>query len=364
MTSKLAIPLLITLSFLLQACEEEVPEIVPQTRAIKTVTITELATGQQRRFSGRVQATDSSAISFEVSGKVQAVNVDLGDRVTSGQVLAVLDKAPYELNAQAAEAEVRNARALMEEKKLNYDRQKTLFDKDWVSKAALDQAVASFESAQSQLSFAVSKSNLAKRDLRLTSLLAPFDGTIAEKLIDPFVEVSAGQKLFEINAEGALEVAFDIPENLIAQVTPGMTVDIDLSSVASCPCKGRLTEIGTKAQTANAFPVTAGLTEPPNGIQPGMTATVNLRFESEGPEDVYMVPLAAIAAAETSGETRTGYVFIYDQETSTVKRSRIKVEGVTDNTVHISEGINAGDIVAVAGVSFLADGMKVKLMTP
>ena len=68
----------------------------------------------------------------------------------------------------------------------------------------------------------MSKLNLAKRDLRLTELTAPFDGVVSRKHIDAFVEVKTGQPVYDIEASGALEVRFDIPETSISRITLGM----------------------------------------------------------------------------------------------------------------------------------------------
>ncbi|MBT8370492.1 MAG: biotin/lipoyl-binding protein, partial [Deltaproteobacteria bacterium] len=81
----------------LTACKEEV-EIVEQVRTLKTITVSEMATKQIRKFSGIVNAVDSSNLSFEVGGNVKTVHVDIGDRVRKGQILAVLDKEPYRLD--------------------------------------------------------------------------------------------------------------------------------------------------------------------------------------------------------------------------------------------------------------------------
>ncbi len=223
-------------SLVLAACGEEPPEVAQQIRAIKTITVTQLATGQERRYSGIVQATDSSSLSFQVSGNVKSVAVNRGERVTEGQVLAALDAKPYELNVQAAQAELGKARAAQAEKNQEFVRQKTLYAKGWVAKAALDQASAAYDSAHSQVNYAMSQLNQAKRDLGNTKLVAPFDGLIAERSVEPFVVVSAGQKLFEINAEGAIEVAFDIPETTIARITLGMPAGVTFSTNLDCLC--------------------------------------------------------------------------------------------------------------------------------
>ena len=356
---RLAVSLIVLLGA--TACEEETPEVIEQIRALKTITVTEVASGQVHKFSGVVQATDTSSLSFEVSGNVKEVRVELGGKVKRGQVLAVMDSQPYRLAVQAAEASLSKDKADMEKARLEFTRQKTLFEQDWVSKAAYDQALASYKSAKSAVKYSTSQLNLSKRDLKKTVLKAPFDGTIAKRKVDPHVEVRTGQKLFEINASGALEVALEIPETAISRIAIGTPVLITFPTAPGVTAKARVTEVGSAAGDANAFPVNATLTDPPKNLRAGMTAeaTFNLKKDEQG--SGYLVPVTAIAPGE-SGRERLGFVYVFDAETSTVRKTPVSAQGVRDNLAIISEGLKAGDVIAVAGVSFLHDGQKVKLM--
>jgi multidrug efflux pump subunit AcrA (membrane-fusion protein) len=96
---------LLCIAVALTACKEKA-EIIEVVRAIKTMTVSEQPTEKIRKFSGQVAAVDSSGLSFEVGGQVASVEVDIGDRVKKGQVLAVLDPEPYELDVDAAQAEL------------------------------------------------------------------------------------------------------------------------------------------------------------------------------------------------------------------------------------------------------------------
>ena len=344
----------------LAACEEEQAEVIEQVRAIKTVTVSERASGQLRKFSGVVEAVDTSALSFEISGNVKALRAEVGDKITKGQVIAVMDEKTFRLNVESAEAGLGRAKADQAEQKTQFERQDTLFKKGWVAKSAQEQALAAYESAQNQVRYSISQLNLAKRDLEKTELIAPFDGVIAKRHIDPFAEVSRGQPIYDVYAEGAMEVKISVPESSINDLHLGLPADIRFPTGRSGALEGRVSEIGTQAEAANAFPVKVALARRDNGILPGMTAEVSLLLGGDQVESAYLVPISAIAPGP---EPNAGFVFIYDPETSSVKRTAIAGSGVRDNQVVVTEGLQGGDVIAVAGVSFLSDGQQVKLLS-
>jgi RND family efflux transporter MFP subunit len=220
------------------------------------------------------------------------------------------------------------------------------------------------DTAKNQISFANSKLKLAKRNLRLTVLVAPFDGNIAARTVDPFVKVLPGQKLFEINAKGSMDVEFDIPETIIGKVQLGVPISIKLPTLESTVAiTGEITFIGAEAGVANAFPAKAIMINPPEFVKPGMTADIDLQLSDANAKSGYLIPLSAILAGD---DVSLGYVFIYQPTTSTVVKTAIEAsrELSTSNMIEVIKGISAGDIIAVAGVNYLYDGQRVKLMTP
>ena len=88
-----------------------------------------------------------------------------------------------------------------------------------------------------------------------------------------------------------------------------------------------------------------------------MLSVTEPRWPREVVQAVYT--LRAVAAGEQPGQ---GFVFVFDPASSTVKRTAIRGEGMKDDRVFITDGLEAGDVIAVAGVSFLRDGQQVKLM--
>ena len=135
-------------------------------------------------------------------------------------------------------------------------------------------------------------------------------------------------------------------------------------AIAQLQCQAQPVGQGpfTRAGLGNAFPVRADLIDPPDGVKVGMTAEVHFalaRRESELLEvDGFLIPMAAAIAEPENGFS----VFVFDPDSSTVSRRAIRSGGVQDNQIAVLEGLQAGDIIATAGVSFLRDGQEVKLL--
>jgi RND family efflux transporter MFP subunit len=359
---------LITLAVLLTtlaACSEE-PVVSRETvRAIRTVTVTEPASGKARRFSGVVEAASVSRLSFEVPGNVQEVRVDTGERVSEGQILAVLDDQTFLLGVEAAQANLGRSDVELEDARRELDRLREIEAREQglISRQMLDQAQANYDAARKNLSYSTTRLNLAKRDLERTVLRAPFAGVVAARDVDPFQEVDRGQRLFDVHTEGAMEAAVSIPESEINQVYLGLSGDIRFPALPGQTYKGTVTEISSAAGTANAFPVKLTIQGDSPEIRPGLTAEVTLLLGGEQEQAAYLIPVAALIPGSGDSEA-AGAVFVFDNATSTVVRTHIRHGGIRDNNIVVDQGLEAGDIIAVAGVSFLRDGQEVRLMEP
>ncbi|KPJ74535.1 MAG: hypothetical protein AMJ54_16975, partial [Deltaproteobacteria bacterium SG8_13] len=349
---------LLCISVALTACKKK-PEIIEVVRAIKTITVSEQAAEQILKFPGQVAAVDSSGLSFQVSGQVESVEVDIGDRVKKGQILAVLDPEPYQLEVDAIKAELVKASDNVTKTKAQYERHKRLFEQRAGAKSFVEVTEYNYKAAMSAVKFQLARLDLAKRNLRKTKLLSPYDGIIAWRSVQPNEEVQVGQKIFEINATGKMEVQLGIPETTIDRIHIDDPATITFPTLPGESTRGRISYIGGAAVKANAFPVKAELIDPNEKVKPGMTAEANLIIKDEDRKPGYLVPLQALLP---SPEANRGYAFLYDPKTSTVKKTPVRSRGTENKKAIVYEGLATGDIIAVAGVSFLADGMEVKLM--
>jgi multidrug efflux system membrane fusion protein len=355
---------------LLAGCGENVPPPELPARAILWQRVSDESVKDERIISGIVTAISDTRLAFEVGGIVEAVEVALGDRVEIGQALARLDPEPFELAVRDAEANLAEARALRQSARADFARAEQLFEADVASRQEYDRAIAMRDSRDSQVDANEARLNLARRDLRRSVLRAPFAGAISVREVDPAMKLASGQIAFEMDSgESGLRVEVQMPETLIARIRQGDEV------FASFPSVGRqqldvdnrlyaaiVAEVGTRAGVGNSFPVRSDMIEAPAGLRPGMTAEVTFSMPREehgiAVRKGFLIPIAA-ANAEANDQFS---VFVFDSQSSTVRKQSIGLGGVRSNYVAVLEGLAPGDIVATAGVSFLRDGQTVTLV--
>lgn len=368
----LAIPGLLTLA----ACREEKKQVVEPVKAVKYMVVGDASSGQARRISGVVETDDKTEIAFQIGGKVETVNVTMGDHVKEGQVLATLEKKDYELAYKAAESRVASSNALLSEKSEILKRQRALFKKGHVAQAAVDTANSQYEAARSNYQVTLAERDVARLDYDRTVLYAPYDGQISERLVEPFMEVKSTQTLFRIQRPTALTVRALVPETIIRQIAIGENVEVTFPTLTGATVKGTITEIGALAQQGNAFPVKVLLRKTAQyDIRVGMTAQVFFMVENYKATDkvVYLIPVSALdlrgqedldnkTAAEKTG--RHGRVFVIDPATMTLQPREVAIGNIKDNKIEVIGGLEAGEKIVTAGVPFLEPGQKVGLWEP
>ena len=132
------------------ACAEPAPEPEPL-RPVRTELVLATGGGRVRSFSGRARAGQETNLSFRVPGRIQALNVKLGDAIRRGQVLAELEPDDFEIAVEQARAELANAQATAENAEADLARIRGLFERDSVSRGQDDSALARSKSAQARV---------------------------------------------------------------------------------------------------------------------------------------------------------------------------------------------------------------------
>ena len=335
--------------------EENVEEEI--VRPVKTITIGEAEGGLKRTFSGTVRAGKDAALAFRVSGKVEDILVDVGDRVERDQILARLDSHDYQLSVNNIAGNLASARAALKNSEAGYQRNKRLYENSNISKAELDQYEAQRNSDQARVESLEAQLAQARNQLAYCELKAPFAGFISGKKVEEFENVVSGQTVLTLVDPRQLKVDVGIPESLISRVNAGESVTVTLESLPERRFSGKVIEVGVSLDTSTGTsPVTVMIDEPSPDILPGMSAEVTFTFGFTG-EKGFVVPTAAIVE-----DIRTGERYLWIVSENTVRKRKVRTGALVSDGIEIVSGLNEGEVVVTAGVHQLEEGMEVRIL--
>ena len=368
------IPLVASVA-LVAGCREEKQPAATFPQPVSYMVVGESGAGQTRRISGEVEAADRTDLAFQVSGRVETVEVSTGDSVREGQVLATLEKKDFDLAVRSAESRVASTNATLAEMSEMLRRQRNLFERGHVAQAAVDTAQSRFEAARSNHAVAEAERDLARLNRERTVLRAPFTGQIVERIAEPFMEISPRQTLFRIQQPSTLSVRVLVPETMIRQIAMGDPVEITFPSLRDAVVPGFISQVGALAQQGNAFSVKADLHDHHYDIRSGMTAQVMFHLQGDAKTQAsYLIPLTALdlrkeagnpeALARDADGARRAFVLVINPADMTLESREIRVRDIMNNQIKVVSGLAAGERVVIAGVAFLEPGEKVSLWRP
>ncbi len=346
-------------ALVIAGCAEkaEEPEVI---RPVRYVVVAGSDAAKQRTFSGVAKAGQESRLSFQVSGQVLEVPINVGDTVKKGETIARIDPADYSLQLQNAQASAAQARAQERNAKATYARTRALYENQNASAQDLDADRTAHESAKAGLASANQQVRLRQRQLGYTHLKAPEAGTIATVDVEVNEYVQAGELVATLLAGEQIEVSVPVPASVIRSIQKGAQAQVRFDVLGGEVLQGEVTEVGVASVSgATTFPVTVRLTEGETLVRAGMAADVTFVFASEGNGPKYALPISAV------GEDAEGR-FVYKLEpTSTglgiVRRSPVEVGELLSDGIEIRGGVGPGDLVVTAGVSRIYDGLQVRV---
>ena len=357
------------LTFGLVACQDEqsAETSEPPIRSLKTIVIEEVEETTIRRYPSVLQPGSISTLSFEVSGRLQEIDLNVGQRVEEGKVLAEIDTTSLEIQVESAEAALNEAKSVSRNAADDLKRKEELLKKQVVTQAAADQSRTEAETAAARVVQAQRSLDTAIENLDKATLAAPFDGIINSVDVQSFVNVAAGSPVATLYASDAFEISFSVSFDVVNKIAVGKQVKVRLADNPSVVLAGHISELGARADTVSSFPVVVKLDETDPTIKAGMAVEVAMEFTvplGQGfPLPLSVLPfdgkLDTPEDPDTPGQTQ---VFVFNEESSTVNRRDVTVAGVRENSIIIIDGLKLGERVASAGVSFLRDGQKVKLL--
>jgi RND family efflux transporter MFP subunit len=347
----------------LQQCGERKEAATEQPiRGLRAYKVAARAESRIRNFPSILQPADVSVLAFEIAGQLKAVDLQVGQKVQLGDVLAEIDPRSLQAQVDQASAGVQQAEAQLANAQGDFQRKEELLKRGVTTQAIYDQSKANLLSAQAQLDQARRQVDLANHNLDRSKLLAPFKGTIARVEVKSFAQVAAGQAIVTLYSDDRFETSFLVPAVTFQSLKVGQPVEVKVADLPGTSLKGEISELGSKAEQVSAFPVVVRLDNNIQGLNAGMSVEVAVEEPLIGGGRGFLLPLSALAPTDSKDLQRAATVFVYDKPTSSVRKRQVTVGGIRGNDLVVTDGLNADDLVASAGVSYLVDGQKVKLL--
>ncbi len=362
--------LILALGVLVGACDDDSADAGMAAPPIRGLVTTVVAAGENtiaRQYPGVLEPQDITSLSFEVPGKLGEVNLSVGQRVDQGQELARLDSEQFESALQIRQAAVDEARATVAQDRDDLNRQEELFRSGTTTRVALDNARTDLRRSEAQLRQAEQSLASAREDLEKTVIFAPFAGIINSVDADSFATVGAGVPITSLYNPASFEVSFSVNFETLSQLVVGTPGVIRLADDPSVVLDVVVSELGERADTVSSFPVTVAVVGDHPLVRAGMAVEVAFEINLQADRGLLIPITAAIAERGTlenfsRGGTAPVPVFVFDEETSTVRRREVQIAGLRENRFIVVEGLEPGERVASAGVSFLREGMEVRLI--
>ncbi len=313
--------------------------------------------------NGAIAAWQEAVVGAELSGlRLDAVLVNVGDRVRKGQLLASLASEAVRADIQNAQASLQEAQALAAEAKSNADRARNLRAADAISAQEAQRSLTSEQTALARVESA--KAQLAAQELRgrQTRVVAPDDGVISARSATVGAVVQPGVELFRLIRQSRLEWRAELPSTDLGRVQPGMKAVA--TPPGGQPVEGRVRMVAPTVDggTRNGLvyvDLPASATQA--GARAGMFASGKLAVGQAG----------GLTVPQTAVLLRDGfsYVFVLEgrqagqqADQASVRQVKVKVGRRQGERIEVIEGLKDGVQVVAAGVAFLADGDVVRVV--
>jgi len=317
------------------------PVTVEVTRALSRVV------NESRTVAGRVEPARAVDLAFQVPGQLIRLDVEPGDMISKGDVIAELDRVDFELAVDRSQASYDLANSELK-------RAASLAERGVAADARLDSARAQFAQAD------VARRE-AERRLSQTQIVAPFDAIVARTFADEYVNVTSAAPIVRLQDVSEMRIMISLPEELASvarsepdafeivarfPAVPGYTAPLELRSFS--------TDADPTAQTYDLEFAITGDTDP--RLLPGMTADVRISTatEKDRPQSV-IVPVSAVDTVSRTDPS----IWVYEETSGQVARRTVRLGLPVNDEIMVLDGLQGDELVVSGGWWRLRDNQAV-----
>jgi len=295
--------------------------------------------------TGSIHPWQEVIISAEVGGyRVAEVLVDVGTRVSKGQPLVRLSGDMLQADLDSKRAALRSAEASEVNAAAALRRGEQVRNSGALSAADLDKLKADHIAAQARVETARADLTTSELRARYGTVVAPDSGVVTSRTVSVGQIAQAGAEMLRMLRQNRVEWRAEVPEAQLSRIKVGQNASI--TAVDGTVLKGRVRAVAPTVQTTNRTGlVYVDILD--DGARPGMFARGQIET---GTGPALLLPVASVVMQDGYS-----YVFVL-KEKNAVERRRVQQVGVRGNDMEVSDGVAAGEVIAVKGAGFLKDG--------
>lgn len=288
---------------------------------------------QTKEYTATVQAENLNNITPSSPNRIKKINVEVGDRVRTGQVLVTLDSSNSD-----------QLRINLDQIEREYNRAVQLLEIGGGTRQAVDQLKAQLDAARSQYD------NIMEN----TVLRSPISGLVTVRNYDPGDMTSSLPILTVGQLSPVVKVMINVSENDMSKIAVGMPVEIAFDAFPEEKFSGKIYRVyPTVDESTRTFGVEIRIPNPKEQLKPGMFARVTIDF---GSAENVVVPDRAVVK-----QTGSGNKYVYVLHGNTVSYNKVEIGLRLGSSYELLSGVNNGDTVVIAGQTRLADGVQVEV---
>jgi RND family efflux transporter MFP subunit len=390
---------LATLS-VLAGCGTKTQKAGPEPAPVQAETVALQQVQPNWSYSGEIRPDTEVQLAFKEPGYIAGLyrvkgtdgrmrDVQVGDEIPAGAMLAHLRGSDYEasLNAavgqqhamqgalEASQAELDRAKANQVKVNLDFDRAQALYaakamtrpdydeavEQHTAATASVEAAVRQIEARRGQSDAALGQAASARINLGDTNLTAPMPGVIVQKNVELGSLVAAGTTAFTLDDTRVVKVNFGVPDGMLAHLKLGSSLPVQLQALQGRTLTGRITEIAASAnRESRVFNIEVSLPNRDRSLKVGMIASI--RIERGDAQTVPVVPMTALMTAE-SGSTNYSVFTVKERDGKQfAELQSVRIGQTFGKSVVIDEGLTPGERIIVNRTNQLSNGSPIRVV--
>lgn len=313
---------------------------------LRTATVQYREVEQVYAAEGVVEAVKQSTVAAQISGRVVALHVDIGDRVNQGQVILRIDPTEVNQAYAASQAQLAQAEAVLRNAKAQFERTQRLVEQKFMSAAALDNVRADYQAAKAQLAVAEAGGGQAAATRGYANVTAPYSGVVSARHVELGEMAVPGKPLMTGFDPRELRVSASLPQAQLDAVRKRASASVEFPSLAKRIAAAKMTILPVAETQTHTTQVRLALPAGVEGLYPGMFARVHFVV---GRAKKLLIPAAAVAQrSEVAG------VYVVDDNGAIRFRQLRLGEAGGNEDVEVLAGVAPGEKVALDPVAALA----------